>query len=190
MFKLLNFMSILAEEAPKEPSFFSKYGIIILMVVMMVVMLVMSIIPQKKKQKKAQEMMQQIKVGTKIKTIGGFVGEIKAIDDATNTFIINIGVNGSELFTTIDKSAVYTVINSAQSFNANHTAAAPVFEEPTTVDDMEIEEKKQEKAVKKASKKPNIEKVEAVDVEAEKVEPAQADILGDTPNSLDFDKKD
>ena len=79
--------------------------------VLLVLMFVMSIVPQRKRQKKAQEMMNSIRVGTKVKTIGGFVGEVKAIDSDKNEFVLDLSASGDGSILTIDKSAVYTVLN-------------------------------------------------------------------------------
>ncbi len=80
--------------------------------VLLVLMFVMSIVPQRKRQKKAQEMMNSIRVGTKVKTIGGFVGEVKAIDSDKNEFVLDLSASGDgSILVTIDKSAVYTVLN-------------------------------------------------------------------------------
>ena len=80
--------------------------------VLLVLMFVMSIVPQRKRQKKAQEMMNSIRVGAKVKTIGGFVGEVKAIDSDKNEFVLDLSASGDgSILVTIDKSAVYTVLN-------------------------------------------------------------------------------
>ena len=77
--------------------------------VLMVLMLVMSIVPQKKRQKEAQKMMESLSAGTKVKTIGGFIGEIKSIDGATIVIDLSPNCDGSNLCV-LDKSAIYTVM--------------------------------------------------------------------------------
>lgn len=135
----------------------SSIWLIVIMVVMIVGMMLLTIIPQKKRQKKAQEMMNSIRVGTKVKTIGGFIGTVKAIDNANNAFVLDISANedGSTMVT-LDRSAIYTVMspiadNAAQAETA--TTAAP---EVVAADDAEMdvvaEEKKAEKKSKKAKK--------------------------------------
>ncbi len=76
---------------------------IVVLIGLMIAMFAMSFIPQKKRQKKAQEMMNSITVGTKVKTIGGFVGEVKRIDTVNNNFILDLSANGDgSMMVTID----------------------------------------------------------------------------------------
>ena len=77
--------------------------------VLMVLMLVMSIVPQRKRQKEAQKMMESLSAGTKVKTIGGFIGEIKSIDGATIVIDLSPNADGSNLCV-LDKSAIYTIM--------------------------------------------------------------------------------
>lgn len=111
--------------------------------VLLVLMLVMSIVPQRKRQKKAQEMMNSIRVGTKVKTIGGFVGEIKAIDSEKNEFVLDLSANGDgSMLVCIDKSAVYTVLN---------PVVAPVTETTAADDVMADDKSKKKKRGKKSA---------------------------------------
>lgn len=137
----------------------------------MVLMMVMTIIPQKKRQKKAQEMMSKLKAGDKIKTIGGFIGEVNAVDEANNCLIINIGTEANKVLVSIDKAAVYTVLNNIQE-NAQKVAEVAKEEGATTADDLAVEKKKAEKSKKKvaAEETPFEETVVVPVVEAEKVE--------------------
>lgn len=141
--------------AEGEQSFFSKYGMIIVLGVLMVLMVVMSIVPQKKRQKKAQEMMSSIKVGTAIKTIGGFVGVITQINNNDNTFVLDISASadGSNLVK-IDKSAVYTVLtpvaeDGSAPISSTDNKATEVFDQAVPADDLEAETKAKEKKAKK-----------------------------------------
>jgi len=61
--------------------------------------------PQQKQQKQVREMLANIKVGDRIKTIGGIYGRITKIKDDILT--IEVGSQKSELV--IDRSAVSTV---------------------------------------------------------------------------------
>ena len=122
---------------------------IVVLVVLMIGMFAMSIIPQKKRQKKAQEMMNSITVGTKIKTIGGFVGEVKKIDNANNLFTLDISANndGSTLVV-IDRSAVYVVLEAVKTTEGE----VKLQEKPevTAMDDMEDDKASKEKKAKKS----------------------------------------
>ena len=113
-------------------------GMVVVLVVMMVAMFALSIIPQKKRQKKAQEMMNSISVGTKVKTIGGFVGEVKKIDNMSNTF-------------TLDIQAIYTVMEMTK--NAEGEATLQEKPEVTAMDDIEADKVAEEKKAAKKSKK-------------------------------------
>ncbi len=69
-----------------------------------VLMIVMTIIPQRKQKKQQQQMMNSLGVGSKIMTIGGFVGTIVAVDG--NNFQVDIGVPGNPQVVVIVKNAV------------------------------------------------------------------------------------
>ncbi len=89
---------------------------IVVLIGLMIAMFAMSFIPQKKRQKKAQEMMNSITVGTKVKTIGGFVGEVKRIDTVNNNFILDLSANGDgSMMVTIDRSAIYVVLDAVKT---------------------------------------------------------------------------
>lgn len=139
--------------------------------VLLVFMVLMSVIPQKKRQKKTQQMMAALSKGDKIKTIGGFVGTIHAIDDATNTLVIDLG-DSTPVYVTIDKSAVYTVLNAnpAAATAQQADVAAPVAAETVkSIDDQEAEAKKAEKAKKSNKKAAKDVEAVAVDVPAEEI---------------------
>lgn len=139
---------------------------LIVLGVLMVGMMLLSIIPQKKRQKKAQEMMNSIRVGTKVKTIGGFVGTIKAIDNQSNTFVIDLSASedGSTMVV-LDKSAIYTVMT--PNVEGVLEEAKPQEEQVIAVDEVEAEEKIEAKKAEKKAKK-NAKKVaEVVEVVAE-----------------------
>ena len=106
--------------------------------VLMVLMLVMSIVPQKKRQKEAQKMMESLSAGTKVKTIGGFIGEIKSIDGAT--IVIDLSPNGdSSNLCVLDKSAIYTVMQ----VGANGQVEEVKQEPAKALDDIEDEKAKE-----------------------------------------------
>lgn len=150
---------------------------------LMVLMMVVSILPQKKKKKQAEQMMASIKKGDKIKTIGGFVGYVVAIDDATNTMVLNLGSDESNaIIVTIDKNAVYTVINPITPQTVETTDGEQVVIEEEGVialddvsDDKKVSDKNKTKADKKSSKKTAtendaVESETIIDVEVENVE--------------------
>jgi len=116
--------------------------------VLIVLMLVMSIVPQRKRQKEAQKMMDSLTAGTKVKTIGGFIGEIKSIDGGTIVIDLSPKCDGSNLCV-LDKSAIYTIMQ----VGANGQVEEVKQEAPKALDDVapakeeaKTEEDKEEKA--------------------------------------------
>ena len=135
----------------------NKNSIIMLVVLgaLMIGMMLLSIIPQRKRQKKAQEMMNSIKTGTKIRTIGGFVGIIKAIDNQQNVFVLDISANlDGSMLVTIDKGAVYNVIATPDGVPvSNETAVAAQKEAPVAADDEVADAESAEKKARKRGRK-------------------------------------
>lgn len=135
----------------------NKSSIIMLVVLgaLMIGMMLLSIIPQRKRQKKAQEMMNSIKTGTKIRTIGGFVGIIKAIDNQQNVFVLDISANlDGSMLVTIDKGAVYNVIATPDGVPvSNETAVAAQKEAPVAADDEVADAESTEKKARKRGRK-------------------------------------
>lgn len=73
-------------------SFFSGPGLII---ILMVVMLVIMIVPQRRREKKVKEMLDAIKVGDRIRTIGGIYGTVTSVRDDIVT--ISVGPDKARL---------------------------------------------------------------------------------------------
>ena len=73
-------------------SFFSVPGLII---ILMVVMLVIMIVPQRRREKKVKEMLAAIKVGDRIRTIGGIYGTVTSVRDDIVT--ISVGPDKARL---------------------------------------------------------------------------------------------
>ena len=73
-------------------SFFSGLGLII---ILMVVMLVIMIVPQRRREKKVKEMLAAIKVGDRIRTIGGIYGTVTSVRDDIVT--ISVGPDKARL---------------------------------------------------------------------------------------------
>ena len=121
---------------------------IVALIGLMIAMFAMSFIPQKKRQKKAQEMMNSITVGTKVKTIGGFVGEVKRIDTVNNNFILDLSANGDgSMMVTIDRSAIYVVLDAVKTSDGE----VKLQEKPeiAAMDDIEADNAAADKKAKK-----------------------------------------
>lgn len=154
-------------------------GMLVVLIVLMVAMFAMSIIPQKKRQKKAQEMMNSIGVGTKVKTIGGFVGEVKKIDNVSNTFTLDISAEGDgSTLVVIDRQAIYTVMEMTK--NAEGEATLQEKPEVTAMDDIEADKAAEEKKATKKAKKDESKKDNGVADAAEEVK--SEDSLAKTDN--------
>jgi preprotein translocase subunit YajC len=66
-----------------ETSFFSKYGMIIMLVVIFALFYFVMIRPQRKRQKEHQTMMQGLQKGDKVITAGGIYGTIENLSEDT-----------------------------------------------------------------------------------------------------------
>ena len=66
-------------------SFFSSYG---LLIVLMVAMFAIMIIPQRRRDKKVKDMLGNLKAGDRVRTIGGIYGTISAIKDDTVILLV------------------------------------------------------------------------------------------------------
>ncbi len=78
---------------------------LVIIVVMFGGMMALSIIPQKKRQKQYNEMQSQIRVGTKIMTIGRLIGKIVKIY-SDNTLELDIGTEGNPVVIVINREAI------------------------------------------------------------------------------------
>ncbi len=100
--------NLLADEAPKSGG--QNWGTIIIMIVLVVAIIglfVWQTINGKKKQKEAQNMVNQLKIGDRVKTIGGICGFVAEINDAENTFVLETGTDAHKSFVKFDKGAIY-----------------------------------------------------------------------------------
>ena len=113
---------------------FSSYIMIIVLFVAIIGLFIWSSYSNKKKQKQAQEMVNSIKIGDRVKTIGGVCGFVAEVNNAENTFVLRTGMDGKESYVKFDKGAIY------------QTAPANVETE------VKVEAKAEEKPAPKAKK--------------------------------------
>ena len=73
----------------------------------MIGLLIWQTISGKKKQKEAQNMLNQLKIGDRVKTIGGVCGFVVEINDAENTFVLETGTDDNKSYVKFDKGAIY-----------------------------------------------------------------------------------
>ncbi len=122
---------------------------VIMMVVLVVVIIglfVWSSYSNRKKQKQAVEVANAIKIGDRVKTIGGVCGFVSEINNAENTFVLKVG-EGS--FVKFDKGAIY------------QTAPANVVTEVKEEVKQEVKEETPAPKAKKTNKKASEEKTDA-----------------------------
>ncbi len=77
----------------------------------------------KKKQKEAQNMVNTLKIGDRVKTIGGICGFVAQINDAENTFVLETGLEETKSYIKFDKGAIYQTAPAQ-----GNAVAAPVEE--------------------------------------------------------------
>ncbi|MBQ0099826.1 MAG: preprotein translocase subunit YajC [Firmicutes bacterium] len=143
--------NLLAEEANKQGSSVGTIIILCVLVLAIVGMFVWSSISNKKKKKEAEEKVSKLKIGDRVKTIGGVCGFIAELNDKENTFVLKTGMEGSWSFVKFDKAAIY------------QTAPANAVVDNSKKDTEKKEEVKEETkpSVKKSStKKPTTKKAE------------------------------
>ena len=108
-----------------------NWTLLIILGVFIIGMLAFSIIPQRRKQKQMAEMNSRIKVGDKIKTIGGIFGTIVDFDQENNLFTI---LSGNSTFE-IDRGCVYSMeMMGAQAAPTASAAPAEAKEEVSAND--------------------------------------------------------
>ncbi len=93
----------------------------------------------KKKQAQAQQMVSVLKVGDKVKTIGGVCGKVTEINDSENTFTLEVGSNS---FVKFDKGAIYQT--APASAGAQEPAQQVVEEKPAEEKPKKTQKKKKD----------------------------------------------
>ena len=153
---MLNF---LAEDGAQTSSPLLTWGLLIVLVVAIIGMFVWQSISGRKKQKEAQDMVNSLKIGDRIKTIGGVCGFLVEINNEENTIVIETGTADKKSYIKFDKGAIY------QTGPANPKAAEKQAEKQA--DKVKEEEKaelqeaaKEEKPVAKKKAAPKAKKAE------------------------------
>lgn len=113
----------------------SNIGSIIMLIVIVVAIVGMFIwqsVSNKKKQKEAKNMVDSLRIGDRVKTIGGICGYVAQINDGENTFVLETGLEGNKSYVKFDKGAIY------QTARGDGAKTAPVAEEK--VEEVKVEE--------------------------------------------------
>ena len=114
---------------------------IVIVVLLLVALIVLPMITNKKRQKQVQELHNSIAVGDTVKTVGGIVGKIVAINDVNavdKEFVLETGLDGSKSTMVFDFNAIYQVMSKSGK------TVAPVKEEAQpaeTANEEKVEEK-------------------------------------------------
>lgn len=83
-----------------------EWSSILILVAIMGAMMLVTILPQRKQKKKMQEMLNSIEIGSKIMTIGGFIGVITDYDQELDRYTINFGTEEAPISMQIIKGAI------------------------------------------------------------------------------------
>ena len=121
----------------------SSYIMIFILVGLLVLFFVMSSRSNKKKKAEAELMMSKFTKGCHVKTIGGILGTVVAINDTDGTFILETGSNKQKCLIKFDKQAIYQV-------SEGKKVAVKNEDEDMFKDDDEVEETPFEEVVETA----------------------------------------
>lgn len=110
-----------ADQAQGPGGGIPTWAITLILVVMIVGFLLMSIIPNKRRQKEYQQMQNEIRVGTKIMTIGRMIGTItKVYPD--KTVEVDVGTPGNPVIITISREAIGVNLTAQEEAKAQQEA--------------------------------------------------------------------
>lgn len=108
IFNLLVALFETTSQDTKTPE--TPWGTYIIMGVLLIAIIGLFIwqnISNKKKQQQAQEVINNLKIGDRVKTIGGICGFVAQINDGENTFVLETGLEGNKSYIKFDKGAIY-----------------------------------------------------------------------------------
>lgn len=128
MFYLWNLLEEVAGGGTEQPKI-GTYIIFGVAIVAIIGMFVWSTISNKKKRKQAEEMVTSLKIGDRVKTIGGICGFVVQVNDSENTFVLETGLDDNKSYVKFDKGAIYQTAP-AQGNAVSAPAPAPVVEQP------------------------------------------------------------
>lgn len=80
---------------------------LVILVVAIVGLFVWQSVSNKKRQKEAQAKVDALKIGDRVKTIGGICGFVHEINNAENTFVLETGSGDNKCYVKFDKAAIY-----------------------------------------------------------------------------------
>ncbi len=121
--------------------------LIVVVVLLVIALIVLPMFTNKKRQKAIQELHNSISVGDTVKTVGGIVGKIVAINEINavdKEFVLETGLDGSKSTMVFDFNAIYQVM--AKS------GAKPAVSEAKTVEVTPVEQEEKPAEDKPADK--------------------------------------
>lgn len=154
------FYNLLAEGESNPVTTYIMFGVIFLVIIGL---MVWQSISGKKKQKEAQERVDALKVGDRVKTIGGVCGFVAEINNNENTFVLETGLDDKKSYVKFDKGAIYQTAPAegsafAQPEPVKEETAEPVKAEETVVATEEVTEEATEVKAEKPKRKKKEEK--------------------------------
>ncbi len=133
---MLRFLDAASEAAESTPTGNNLPMTIIFIVIIvgMIGLLIWQTVSGKKKQKEARNMVDSLKVGDRVKTIGGVCGFVAEINNAENTFVLETGLDGNKSYVKFDKGAIYQTAPAQGSAVAAEEKTEEKQEEPADKD--------------------------------------------------------
>lgn len=100
-----NLLADTAEQPEGNP--IGTYIIMGVLLVAIIGLFIWQSVANKKRQKEAQDIINGLKIGDRVKTIGGICGFVAQINDSENTFVLETGLDGNKSYVKFDKGAIY-----------------------------------------------------------------------------------
>lgn len=141
-------LNLLLESGTKQEG--TNWGSLIvfgLLIIGIIGLFIWQSISGKKKQQQAQEMVDSLKIGDRVKTIGGICGFVAQINNDENTFVLETGLEENKSYVKFDKGAIYQT--APAEGNANVKPAEEQKEEKV---EEKVEEQPKEESKAKNSK--------------------------------------
>ncbi len=141
----------LLEPATGGGSTYLMFGLIFAVIIGL---MVWQSISGKKKQKEAQARVDALKVGDRVKTIGGICGFVAEINNNENTFVLETGLDDKKSYVKFDKGAIYQTAPAEGAAYAKPEQAVEEKPEEKPEEPFEtVSETKEEKTEKPKRKK-------------------------------------
>lgn len=126
--------------------------LIVVVVLLVIALIVLPMFTNKKRQKAIQELHNSISVGDTVKTVGGIVGKIVAINEINavdKEFVLETGLDGSKSTMVFDFNAIYQVMAKSGAkpavSEAKTVEAAPVEQEEKPAEDKPADKESENK---------------------------------------------